>query len=274
MKQKEVADVTYLITKDLVEKLRNKYEINLSESLSAQVKRLGDEFVDRFWLASGLPKEIDKLSLDAGELSSKLKALLNGASFYISLDKVYFPKAPAYLEVTRRTDQTTGKVELSERPGNKPLVEQLDSLSGYRKVSLTDVGAFSGDTLMQICSMFEARGVRISRVYLGVSSYELTAKANTRVKFNVVKQFNFYEWIELRDLLGIDGRAVGLKDGIRTYMPYWENLKEWASIPNDAVGVTAKLCKEYGSCLLGLIRGSCSRSEERIGEPVKYLKGA
>ena len=71
---------------------------------------------------------------------------------------------------------------------------------------------------------------------------------------SVLRTFNFYEWIELRDLFGIDGRATGILNGIRTFMPYWENLTQWASIPQCNEQKVAELCKYFNARLLAKLK--------------------
>jgi len=76
-------------------------------------------------------------------------------------------------------------------------------------------------------------GISVKQVYLGVAGRGVEAELKDISVDEIITVYgaNFYEWIELRDLLGIDGRAVGLSfEGYRLYIPYWENLTEWASI--------------------------------------------
>ena len=269
MKKQMVAHFTYLITKDLVETLENKYGLEMTNSLSSQIKKIETEFVDKFWGVGRLPKTIDTCALDASMISAKLKKLLRGEPDFISLDRVYLPEAPRYLEATRRTDPKTGNVELTERPGTNPLAEQMNSFKSCKRVALADVGAFSGDTLLQICNLFENRGINVDRIYLGISNFDIGTKINGRKRLEVVAQFNFYEWIELRDIAGIDGRAVGMENGTRTYIPYWENMKGWASIPKETAEDTATLCKVFYSDLMRLIREE-GLDINKIGKPIKY----
>jgi len=83
---------------------------------------------------------------------------------------------------------------------------------------------------------------------------------------------NFYEWIELRDLVGIDGRAVGLSsEGYRLYMPYWENLTEWASIPKESMAPVKEICLKAYKAIMQLLRGNGS-DISKIGKIVEYKK--
>ncbi len=189
---------TYLITKDLVETLRYKYGIILPQSVDTKVNQLGDEFIKNFWQASGLPSSIGRCELEASQLSSRLSSLLQGdKNAYLSLDRVYVPFAPAYLEVTRLTDPNTGKVEISERPGSRPILEQIAKIESNR-IALADVGTFKGETLLRIMEMLEGRRISVTGIYLGVSNYQIEPRLNTVRELRVVKRFNFYEWIELR----------------------------------------------------------------------------
>jgi len=83
---------------------------------------------------------------------------------------------------------------------------------------------------------------------------------------------NFYEWIELRDLVGIDGRAVGLSsEGYRLYMPYWENLTEWASVPEESMAPVKEICLKAYRGIMQLLRDN-GYYVSKIGRIVEYKK--
>ncbi len=276
---------TYLVTKDLVETLRNKYVLEIPDTLAIQVRGIENEFLKKFWETIDLPESVEKKTVDAQELarmlSEKLTGLLRCESkcndYYISMDRIYLPEAPAFLEVTRITNRETGKYEIGPRAGCGPLNAQIASMGLDRgsKITLADVGAFSGGTLNKICFMFEQQGITISNICLGVANSAIATIEDSGIKdtLTVALWFDFYEWIELRKLL-IDGRLVGVRnDGIREYIPYYlGDLEDWASIPADKVEETAELCKTYSERLICLLReyGTSEREiKERIGVPVK-----
>ena len=83
---------------------------------------------------------------------------------------------------------------------------------------------------------------------------------------------NFYEWIELRDLVGIDGRAVGLSsEGYRLYMPYWENLTELASVPEESMAPVKEICLKAYRGIMQLLRDN-GYYVSKIGRIVEYKK--
>jgi len=279
-----VADPTYLITKDLLETLERKYGYNINDDMRKQLSSIQEEFVQKFWEAAKLPDGIEIYQLSASELSAALKNAIrdNCKTPLISLDRVYiqnengssFKMVNDFLDVTRRTDPITGAVTLEERPGSSPLVEQITYLRNYySEVSLADVGAFTGNTLLKIIKRLENGGISVKQVYLGVAGSGVEAELKDRnVEIITVYGANFDEWIELRDLLGIDGRAVGLSsEGYRLYIPYWKNLPEWASIPEESIEPVKEICQSYYKVIMQLL-GNNGYDISKIGIIMEYKR--
>lgn len=257
---------------DLRETLRNKYRISLTPTAERQIIELGKEFVNAFRRLSQLDANFDFQVRQADVLSRSLTAGVKGP--FISMDRVYIPIAPGYLEVTRLTDPNTGEVTISQRPGQNPIPVQIAGIrkAGYDAITLIDVGAFGGDTLLEVVSMLVKGGVPVKSARLAVSSYGIDKKVKGIIELSVIEKFNLGEWIELRDFFGIDGRNVGLDDnGNRLYIPYWENLTEWASIPKQAEKVIADLCKSYNKVLMKIL-SDAGAAIETIGLQVKYRR--
>jgi len=260
---------TYLLSRDLVETLERKFGLLLDSSLKRDIRRLEEEFIDNFW--KYIPSNVKPVCLSAQEVSNQMETELIGTQLpVISLDRVYVPNAQDFLEVTRQTDQQTGEVRIAERPGYPAIEEQIKRIRQYNPVLLADVGAFEGTTLLEICGLLERNGMNIEQVILGISSKEANKKLNKTRKVTALNLFNFYEWIELRDLLGIDGRNVGIKDERREFMPYWENLCKWASMPEENREEVERLCKEFNIQLIGRLWQE-GYDLSKIGRPVKYL---
>jgi len=273
---------TYLITKDLVETLGGKYGYNINDDMRKQLSSIQEEFVPKFWEAAKLPNGIERYDLDASKLSDSMKEVIrdNCKTPLISMDRVYiqndssFQMVNGFLDVTRRTDPITGAVTLEERPGSSPLVKQITDLRNYySKVSLADVGAFTGDTLREIIKLLENEGISVKQVYLGVAGKDVEAELkDINAEVMTVYGANFYEWIEARDVLGIDGRAVGLStEGYRLYMPYWYNLTGWASIPEESVGPVEELCRNSYIDIIQLLRDN-KFDTSKIGKIMEYQR--
>lgn len=259
---------TYLVTKDLVETLERKIGYKLKEDSKTKIKILEDEFITEFW--PFIPNNLSKLAISALEVSERLNSITKESKYpIISLDKVYITSADEYLEVTRITDPITGKIKIAGRSGNKSLEEQINKLRNYNKMVLADVGAFEGDTLLDITKRLEMMGVNIEKIYLGFSDNRAYKKINSSKKLYCLYRFDFYEWIELRDLFGIDGRNVESCDGIKRFIPYWENLVGWASISKENELNVAILCKYYNNKLLEILQEGLV-DINRIGLIVKY----
>lgn len=262
---------TYLVTKDIVETLERKVGYQLGEDLKGFVRDLEDQFLEEFW--GFIPSEVKKEAIDSANVSVQLDSISrrNGKPI-VSLDRVYLTKADEYLEVTRLTDPRTGQVRVSERPGNEPIDRQIDRLRKYKQIVLADVGAFEGGTLLEICELLENKGINIEEIYLGFSSNEANNIINNNRKLTALNLFDFYEWIEMRDFFGIDGRAVGIDSGMRTYIPYWENLSKWASIPKESEKTVSDLCRNYYTLLTERLLKE-GYDIRRIGTQIKYDGG-
>ncbi|HIH14819.1 MAG: hypothetical protein QT08_C0009G0066 [archaeon GW2011_AR17] len=262
---------TYLVTKDIVETLERKLGYSLDREIKEEVRDLENRFLYDFW--QYIPENLDKVAVNANPVSAQLETMVRRNGFpVISLDRVYLTNADEYLEVTRITDPKTGEVKVSERPGNRPLDEQISSLRKYEKIVLADVGAFEGGTLLEISEMLENSGLDIEEIYLGFSSNKANRRINNNRKLTALNLFDFYEWIEMRDFFGIDGRNVGMDSDTRLYIPYWENLPKWASISKEKEREVAELCKDYNGILLGLLKQE-EYDVRKIGRMIKYEGG-
>lgn len=238
---------TYLITRDLVETLENKFGYGLG-SLKTTIKRFEEDFLNRF--SDAIP---EKVNVEIREASSMIINLSKFNSNYpiLSLDRVYFPFADYFLDVTRITDPRTCNVSIGERSGAPPLEDQIKSLEGIGSVCLGDVGAFEGDTLLDVVGRLGEKGIVVEEVLLGYVGNTALNRLGRNLKY--LQKRNFYEWIELRDFFGIDGRNLRTYDGKRRFIPYWENLGKWASISEDKVNGVRDLCFEFNSKLVGLL---------------------
>lgn len=258
---------TYLITRDLVETLERKIGLKLNEEIKNYARDLENKFISEFFCF--IPANIERKVISASKISEDLDQLARRNTLpIVSLDRIYVTRADDYLEVTRVTDLRTGKVNISARPGNKSLDEQIDLLKKYKKIVLADVGSFEGTTLIEICNRLEQAGIKIEEIYLGFSSYSASTKISNNRKLTAIYLFEFYEWIELRDFFGIDGRAVKSSSLIKSYVPYWENLTNWASVPKESELIVSNLCKEYYALLVGRLSQE-GYDVRKIGTPVK-----
>jgi len=257
---------TYLVTKDLVYTLERKFGFPLEDATRDKIFSLEKNFLQEFW--KYIPDSLEKVELDASFVSQKLEDVLAQKSYpVISLDRIYF-SALRSLEVTRLTNPVTGEVNLASRPGSKVLEEQIEQIK-EQEVVLTDVGAFDGGTILKVVSLLENNGTNVAEIVLGISSTKAYERLQGLNKVTTLNLFDIFEWIELRDLFGIDGRNVDFDRGSRLFIPYWENLSQWASISGKDELSVKKLCKEYNQALVGLLWQE-GFNLNKIGIPVKY----
>jgi len=259
--------LTYLITKDLVETLERKFRFNLTSKLKRGLKKLENEFI--LDLLCLLPRS-NNVSMETSGVSKQLELLVKRSGLpIVSLDRVYVTNADQYLEVTRMTDQKTGEVKITERPGELNLPDQVSRLKSYNEIVLADVGAFEGETLSEVCELIESQGIRISEICLGFAGRQGYEKINKKRKVTSLNLFNFYEWIELRDFLGIDGRNFGVSKEGRIFAPYWENLCGWASISRTNRKKVEQVCRSYNCQVIGRLWQE-GYDVSKIGKPTKF----
>jgi len=240
---------TYLITRDIVETLERKLGYNLDTCSQEKIRLLEDNFLSEFW--QYIPLEIVKKEVRAKNISEELSSIVARSDLpVVSLDRIYFPIANKYLEATRITNPNTGEVVIGERCGALSLDWQLEQLRIYRSIVLADVGSFEGTTLLKICSLLEQKGLDIEEIVLGFVGKVAQEKLGSKYKLSSVYNFEFYEWIELRDFFGIDGRR---KFGSNELMPYWNNLPSWASISVSDEQSVVCLCKAYNVQLMDIL---------------------
>lgn len=259
-----ISGESYLVTRDLVPTLERKIGLTLSPFLRERIRLLEESFISELW--KYIPEEINRIATGASTTSQELETIARSNGLpVVSLDRVYLTNADGYLEVTRVTDPNTGELTISSRPGNPKLEDQISQLKGYSEVNLVDVGAFEGDTLLEVCSLLEENRITVKEVFLGYSSIAANEKVSETKEVTTLNLFEFYEWIELRDFFGIDGRRIADQPGC--FIPYWENLTEWASIPGEYEKEVRALCQDYNKRLLSLLS---KEDLVRIGEPIAY----
>lgn len=254
-----------MITKDLVRTLEVKVGYILKDAVKEAIVSLENEFVSEFSMF--IPSNVRLEVLTVAQIRESINRMLNGGSI-LSLDRIYFNEANFYLDITRQTDSISGKVSIDSRFGSSSLEQQIGNINREKPVTLVDVGVFDGDTLLETYSLLERFGVDIERVVLGVASKKGFKKVNSLRTVGVGRIFDFYEWIELRDLFGIDGRSVASKSK-RKFIPYWENLSDWASIQEKDCKEAREFCMEFNLRLKNLLRLN-GYDISQIGECVIY----
>lgn len=257
----------YILTTDLAETISRKFGLRLSPKTKRVVKNLEERFVSDFWPL--IPDNVEKVALSASAVSQEMGQAVRGEIPLVTIDRVYLPAHGEYLGVSRRTDVQTGEVVgLAERPGEQPFSIQLAELPVQGRVALADSGALAAGTLSFVCSQLEKKGVEVVEVLLGVCTDHAQAKLNGRKVTAIHTTIGQTEWVEVRDLLGIDGRNVGLgPDGKREFMPYTENLTSWASIPEKNEARAKELCLAYHDKLFKVLRSNGVQMQH-FGRPV------
>ncbi|MFQ5621395.1 MAG: hypothetical protein ACE5FT_06140 [Candidatus Nanoarchaeia archaeon] len=213
-----------------------KLGIALEKSDADKIRLLEYEFLAEFW--PYIPQDAEPCVLNCTDISMELKKTV-GEGTVVSLDRMYYPWADGFVDVTR------GSNGLQPRPDMASINEQVSSLPG--RFTLVDVGVFQGETLTDICERMEASGKQVDRIIVGIANRDVRLVQ----PYTALNTYTLCDWMELRDLIGIDGKMVDVQE--RRFKPYWDNLVKGATIPVANESVVRGLCKVYNSKLLSIL---------------------
>ncbi|MBN2459814.1 hypothetical protein JXB28_06020 [Candidatus Woesearchaeota archaeon] len=290
MKMEQTKKPEYLISKGIVELLQNRYGLNLSEKARTNIMVLENEFVDT--LEREISDVYDYKTISAKTIENTVAEQLKQNNLndlpLICLDDVYFKgfKIDGTISATRLLEDINdfNKKAIGPRKGFPSLEQQLDLLEqdyAGKEVALIDVGVFEGETLLKeiydketkkliskegIIPDLKKRGIRVKELYVGIMNEPVIEKFQ-REGVKVIPgnryDFNDGDWLEVRDLLGLDGRKINpdshnIINGTHLFARYIHDpktLKDGASI---ADGVTAAivldLCNMYQKKIMREIR--------------------
>lgn len=273
----------YVVTADIARTLEYKIGMKGVTQLPALKRDIGyleDAFLSRFQGVLDPALNLYKIPADAlaAEMEIKTEQVQAERNLknVVSMDKVYAPNADLFYEITRETDPRTGKkgYELKNRWGTPPLEEQVALIrkkilacpsggtnASDHKVLLVDIGAFSGDTLEFAVKQFEANQVKVGAMVIGLSAER--TEPELRVRFghamNILQVHALKDWLELRDLLLIDGRKVPdefTRDGRRAFIPYTEKMSDWATVPKKNASTAREICLDYNAKLIEILKNN------------------
>jgi hypothetical protein len=268
----------YLLSEGVSSLLINRYGLDLSEEAVKNIDRLETEFAER--LGEELSDTFDYEVVSAGTIESTMQKSVQRVNSLpiIGLDDVYFQdiRTDAQVSITRLVNDVNefDNKTLGPRKGYAPLEKQLDSLEASFKgkdVALMDVGVFSGETLLDekngLLELFRKRGINPVRLYVSImNSPAMPALEQAGIEIvtsNKIYDFTGGDWLEARDLLGLDGRKIStdryrINDMTQLFARYIQSpqtLKEGANIQD---GVTAAilldLCSMYQKKILREVR--------------------
>lgn len=268
----------YLVSKGIVNLLRNRYELELSDKAEQRISGLESEFTDR--LGEELSETFNYETISAKEIEGSMEQLVkrvNGLPI-IQLDDIYFRgiEPDASISITRLVNDINdfSKKTLGPRKGYEEVESQIGKITdkyANRKVSIMDIGVFEGETMLHeekgIIPLLKKNNVDVQRVYLSIVNKPARQKfEDAGLELLASKgdyDFTGGDWLEVRDLLGLDGRKINpekydINNGTHLFARYIQDPTTLKSGANIQDGVTAAivldLCNMYQKKILREIR--------------------
>jgi hypothetical protein len=256
----------YLITKDIPQLLQNRHGLKLTDAEIEALNGLQDEFIARIkpYLSEDQKlRVIENVAVDTRSVARPL-----------FLDDVHFRTTGESLSFTRSLPledlaNNSRSKRISPRHGALSLDEQMERLE-HKDYTLVDVGIFTGETVVKLVDDLREHGITANKAVVAVCNKnyldcgggknylkeELAdgSKRTTGIEVVVPDSgiFNFGEWMELRDIVGFDGRSVRSEG--RTFAAYITNLAEHASIKPKNCDLVGKISETYFERMLGVLR--------------------
>lgn len=265
----------YLVSKGIVKLLRNRYGLELSDKVENRIDFLENEFTEM--LGYELQNEFNYEVISANEIEQDMKDMLKQRDEpIITLDDVYFKdnKFDGEISITRLVQDVNNfdVKRIGPRKGSPELVDQVrDLIDKYKgqNVGLADIGIFEGETILSdegIIKTLYDQGITVNKIYAPIINEPAKQKFKDRgIELITNKSYNFEggDWLEVRDLLGLDGRKIdtnGFTTNNNTYLfaRYIQDpmtLKKGANI-QDGVSATIILdmCNMYQKKIFREIR--------------------
>lgn len=246
---------TYLLTGGLVPLLENRYGVPLNDTVRAKVRRLEKEYAQEIDTLLGRRRDKDNLGeflwdiafVDDLQIDQDLRGLVIGSKRnlpLVSFDDVYCKDlADAHYSITRLADPSDLSKESVSGPrlGFPNLDEQVSTLRVRcgREIDLMDIGTFGGGTISdEIMGRLKANGIRVNNVFLVFAGEDGIKKINaTGSKLHYLKSYDWVDWLEMRDCIGLDGRKVihspSTKQVHNAFIRYCDKATDWASVPEQ-----------------------------------------
>lgn len=293
----KIENKSYVISKCLSQTLENRLGLNLSASTRGNLEALEQQYIDEF--KEYISPDINYVSLDYNQIKQPiLSQIVKDDNPVISLDDIYFnekdtPAVTDAFSITRTVDidDPFGETKLESRNGFPSKEDQLESLAekyANKNVSLVDVGIFSGETLVSLIKDLNQYKINVDKVYVAICGNNSLRYENGKNYFNngfegdveiitnSKQNYEFEDWLELRDMVWIDGRTINTQgldgcDESRIFIPYKEKPGKFMSICNENIENVIKLGDKYFDNINNVIRkDGYQLSLEKIDDNVSY----
>jgi len=221
----------YLVSNDLFSYLNRR--LSFPEDKINVIRRYLDDFEFRFLrkLSFFLPENVLLEEITREKIARWLRQQEQKSRYtVISIDDVH-SSAKLKIHINRLLINQNGKrkIILSNRPGTLPLNKQIEEIAKSiesKNVAISDIGVWNGYTALFVKKLLSKHGIRVRLgIFPIVRRKALDAISNSfNIKYMIIG--NFYEWVELRDLL-ISGMPIAMKDkpavikNVEIRVPYW-----------------------------------------------------
>jgi len=249
---KEVVKKPYLLTGGIGYLFENRHGLSLGPEIIGSLEGIEASYAkDLGALINGKTindSEINVEFVSGRRINNNLRNMVSYrkcSNPLVSFDDVCcVDLAEGFYSVTRVMDPNNLEkgTSLGPRFGDASLEKQVDLIKYAfgNKIDVIDIGVFEGETLVgELEKRFLPKGVQIENVYVGFAgpgAKENLAEYGT--KLHSCWNYDWVDWLEIRDCLGLDGRKILMNPPhgkINSFIPYTVNPEKWASIPAEQV---------------------------------------
>lgn len=213
-------------------------------------------------LLQSLGYVVDCVEADALSRALQKRIALTGARS-VAIDRWNFPWASGSLPLTNVLDLRSTPLSRWSVHQEIGFVRRTLACLGRSEVVCVDLGAQGGQAMRRAVHFLRKHGCTVTGVFLGVASAKAIGTLQ-QCDLNVHTEYSgkYLRWLELRDMVGLTGKLVLTKDGLRS-IPSWhatlgtlvaETKCESACV--DLCTETQRLFKELGLTLPFIQRGS------------------
>ncbi len=245
--------IDIVITTDLEDVIAKSYQ-DVPLNLRVILDKITSQFISL--LSGDILKDFRLHICRADFLSRELRRMkMSYKDPFISLDEIHISWADYYLLITN-VFEPPNSTKWTNKPGSCELTDQIQAVRNHGAVLLGDIGAQTGQTAAEVIHRLAQVDIKVSRILLGVASNMATKRLSQFAPVQIVFPFERAYWVELKDMLGLDGRLIRDADGSIVKIPTWEEFIQIGPFTEKQKLQLRDVCQVYSNLALAALQSA------------------